>query len=203
MAKIKSLLIDEQLDVELSGRATLAGVKFSELMRRAAELYLDMDEFLIKAVGRFAVALRIRPGQVVAALAIQQLAAIDAETEVYGISDKAFAGFVWHDGQLADGEKLYKQLKQSCIHSLNLEKEAELLKREKFGVKISPDDQKFLDARKKEIPNIKREKIQIGSKTVFIREDGKTATYSGDLTPDEETELAEALRIRRANTDKE
>lgn len=53
------------------------------------------------------------------------------------------------------------------------------------------------------LPTVEREEIQFGSKTVIIRKDGKGATYSGDLTPDEEAELAEVLQARRADKVKE
>jgi len=74
-----------------------------------------------------------------------------------------------------------------------------------FQLHGSAEQQEFLNDQAPEIPegpSIEREKIQIGDKTVWIRKDGKTATFSGDLTSDEEEELDEIRRKRRADTDK-
>ena len=160
MTKTKSVIIDEQLEVELSGRATLERVKFSELLRRAAELYLDVDEFLIRGVGRFAAAYNIRPGQALTALAIQQLAIIDAETEVFGMSPKAVDGFLWINGELATGDRLYRHLKQNYLQSLNLKKETDLKKRLDFGIKLTPDEQAFLDSRTPEKQKTPEEMVE-------------------------------------------
>lgn len=198
MPKNKSLIIDDGLDAEISGRAVLDGISYSELLREGAEMYIDIDPYLLKVAKRYAAAMDIKPIMVLANFALGRLAMIEAEKEVMGFSADHMDEFIWIDGKLATGDRLFKMLKALHVQNLSQKKKDRLMVLKEHGLLTEIEKEWLNEQAPAKAPNIKREKIQIGDKTVTIRKDGTGATYAGELSSDEEKELAEILRKRRS-----
>ena len=114
MPQTQSVVWPDDLYNRIKQREKADGVKFSDVVRNAVELYLGLDPEMVKIAIKYGAALDCDPITVIQNLAIGKIAEWDAQKEFFGPTDRLLDEFVRLDGKtVATGDDLYQHLKQT------------------------------------------------------------------------------------------
>jgi hypothetical protein len=120
--KISSISLSPELHARIQEKVKEEGRPFSEIVKDAVEMYLELDPMLMKSAKRLAMGLGISPTQVIQRFAIRVFAEDQASREVYGKSTLGLNKlFMWETDEseenidLMNGDDLYFNLKRKFV----------------------------------------------------------------------------------------
>ena len=99
MPQTQSVVWPDDLYNRIKQREKADGVKFSDVVRNAVELYLGLDPEMVKIAIKYGAALDCDPITVIQNLAIGKIAEWDAQKEFFGPTDRLLDEFVRLDGK--------------------------------------------------------------------------------------------------------
>jgi hypothetical protein len=145
MAKNRSIYFEDATDELISKRAEDEQISFSDLVRKAIEVYCNVDPFLKRKAGAFKAAFNIDIMQAISNLALSRIAQLEAKREVWGNTGDVLFEFSEIGDSFIQGEEAFKMLKNLYKQEYQQEKKRRDEEYNQFGT-----DKEILDKLKKQ-----------------------------------------------------
>ncbi len=110
MSKTRTIVIPDDLDAKVTALA-VDGRTYSDIVRDALEMYVEIDQGILRTAKRFAVGLDLHPMHVLSNLAMARVGQLEAQREVFGPTSDLLFEFQKIGESVIRGEQAYKAIK--------------------------------------------------------------------------------------------